>query len=363
MLLVNKSVFWNNSYRNVTCILKISDRNARFLTLAVNTRRLEGQFVQQNLKSTADRTKMNAPTTLPIEVETSRQSGVSGTRHYLNMGKSILKLYKTGIVNVWRNYKTTKLLREKYNITSLKALTQYVLDSSFSQFMKEEKNDGSGNVLLMIPSENHFSRADYQLLLRTSRDLKKLPLFVIIFAVFFETSPLLILLFPKISPGTCVLPYHSKKELKDVNMAIRELKQISGSNEEKDLFRSVHGLSDAELRLLARALFRTSFIPTNWLPRWTLKNQLLNYVDQIRADDILISRFGSVWALDDQELVLACLNRAISVEGKSNNQLRADLFLFITNFHQAKYDSGFFFHDIRTSEACSTELLANAMVE
>ena len=214
MLLVNKSVFWNNSYRNVTCILKISDRNARFLTLAVNTRRLEGQFVQQNLKSTADRTKMNAPTTLPIEVETSRQSGVSGTRHYLNMGKSILKLYKTGIVNVWRNYKTTKLLREKYNITSLKALTQYVLDSSFSQFMKEEKNDGSGNVLLMIPSENHFSRADYQLLLRTSRDLKKLPLFVIIFAVFFETSPLLILLFPKISPGTCVLPYHSKKGAK-----------------------------------------------------------------------------------------------------------------------------------------------------
>ena len=78
-------------------------------------------------------------------------------------------------------------------------------------------------------------------------------------------------------------------------MAIRELKQISGSNEEKDCLDQYMACRDAELRLLARALFRTSFIPTNWLPRWTLKNQLLNYVDQIRADDILISRFGDVY--------------------------------------------------------------------
>jgi hypothetical protein len=64
-------------------------------------------------------------------------------------------------------------------------------------------------------------------------------------------------------------------------------------------------------------------------------------VEYIRADNALLGRFGSVWALDDHELILACLDRAITTTGKASEQLRAELLSWIAEFDGLNYDCGY----------------------
>ncbi|CAN6611112.1 hypothetical protein TRVA0_004S03620 [Trichomonascus vanleenenianus] len=292
---------------------------------------------------------VNAPTTLPIAVETTRDPNVPALKHLVGLGKSFVKLYKQGIVNVWKNYRFSLQYRKQNQVPHVSALTQKILDDSFGHSLEHEGK-------AVQPTWNHITRAEYQTLLRTERDFKKLPLFAAVFAVFFEMTPVLVMLFPRITPGTCTLPFQRKRDLARANANIALLKQLHADASPKRFSTSVHRLTETELQGLAKALFPHSALPLSLYPRRALEHKVQRHIDEVRADDVLLGRFGSVWTLEEEELRLACLNRAICTADKTVAQMRADLFLWITNMAQGRYDAGFYLYPLNTTKHQAAEI-------
>ncbi|KAA8899198.1 hypothetical protein TRICI_006367 [Trichomonascus ciferrii] len=329
-------------------ILQFQGLRRAFSSLPVNLENLtEHAAVRQHIVSQRDESKINAPTTLPGDVDTTRQEGVSTARHYMNMGKSLVKLYKSGIVNVWRNNWKVRSLQQQYNFKNVNALTRHILDTSFAQSIEKDKEP-------VTPTPAHITRSDYQMILRTNMDFKKLPLFAVIFAVFFEMTPLLVMVFPRITPTTCSLPYQISKDHENANRNIDLLKLLRDETTNNS---TVHQLGHVELQTLAKVLFHSQMLPVSLYPRKMLEQKVQNHIDRVRADNILLSRFGSVWALDKKELVSACLARAIPTKDRTETQMRADLLLWISNLHEGNFDAGFFFFPIQTSQKQAEKIL------
>lgn len=313
----------------------------------------ESWACQWHLQSAKNRTNIpleaiNAPTTLPIDVDTTRNPSVSTFRHYLNLGKGFVRLYKSGIANVWRDRRNRKELMAKYKISNSHALTQYILDRSFAQSIERSK-DGDPRPEPAVPQEDHITRSEYQLILRNGPDFLKLPFFAVIFAIFFETTPLLVLLFPRITPSTCVLPYQTKKDIARANSAIKDLEKFRKEEPSlQDLAASVHRLSKDELHALGNVFLYNRLVPAKLVPASILRNLITRHLDRVNADNILLSRFGSVWTLNDDEVVRACIARAIPTVNKTQTQMRADLLLWMSNYMQGRYDAGFYFHQLST---------------
>lgn len=319
-----------------------------FSSLPVNLENFsEHAAVRQHLVAPRDESKINAPTTLPGDVDTIRQPDVSTARHYMNLGKSLVKLYKSGIVNVWKNNWKVRELQKEYNFKNINALTRHILDTSFAQSIENDKEPVS-------PTPKHLTRSDYQMVLRTNMDFKKLPLFAVIFGVFFEMTPLLVMVFPRITPTTCSLPYQISKDHESANRNIGVLQLLRDETTNNS---SVHQLGQVELQTLAKVLFHSEMLPVSLYPRKMLEQKVQNHIDRVRADNILLSRFGSVWALDKKELVSACLSRAITTKDRTEVQMRADLLLWVSNFHEGNFDAGFFFFPIQTTQEQAKQVL------
>jgi hypothetical protein len=124
------------------------------------------------------------------------------------LGKGYLTFYKTGLKNVWLNYKELRKIRARIGQQSLEDVVKYGLRS------------GSGR------QEDQYkpvlTRQDYQLALRTQRDVRKLAPFALILLVCGEFTPLIILaLGSAVVPGTCRIP---QQELKDIGADLARLR-------------------------------------------------------------------------------------------------------------------------------------------
>lgn len=110
--------------------------------------------------------------------------------YYYRLGRAYLSFYKTGLKNVWHNYKGAReiRLRIKRNTGGLKQKHIY-----------------------QAVQDQVLSRRDYQLLLRSNHDITKLAPFMLIFAVCGEFTPIVVPLFgARVVPGTCILPKQAK---------------------------------------------------------------------------------------------------------------------------------------------------------
>lgn len=283
---------------------------------------------------------MNCFSTRPVALPVV-DSSQSWFKRVTATGKGYVNLYKTGIKNVWKNQKECRELKKSWNFKNIKELSQYVVDNAFAQD-SSKLIDGEARDLLK-PAPNHITRAQYMLLLRTKRDILKLPFFAVIFAVFFETTPLLVLLFPRLTPVTCYTPSAIKNQTESREKHIKKFKTLetSGSSESKRYAaRSVFELSRNELNALA------IFTEKLWLPPlfYTQKHLQMvinSYLVEIRCDNILLGRFGGVQQLDDYETAGACLARGISIENKAPAEQKKCLENWITSFTENRYDAGF----------------------
>lgn len=335
-----------------------------------------------------ENTRLNALTTLPYSVQIPpKDPSVSAFKRLTAIGKEYVKLYKNGILNVWKNHRESTAILKKLSAKNTEELIQSVLEkssierivrniesaSSASSASSSSSNDSvSGSkdmaatektVEIQIPSDGNLTRSQYQLLLRTPVDFYKLPLFSLIFAIFFETTPLLVLAVPHIVPSTCLLPRQQASAIVSNNRKILALKELykdpdTTGNVTKYLSRSVYYLSDDELKAVAKAVnLYSTLIPLSVIPRSYMENSLTAYIEKIRCDDILIGYYGGVWGLSPVELVRACQARAISTEGISDQELRLNLFFWITNFSQGKFDAGFFLFPVSNSASSFTDIV------
>ena len=111
-------------------------------------------------------------------------------KYYFRVGKAYALFYKTGLKAIWTNYKLARALPDQIFSSGQAKLHQAVLDGL-------------------------LSRGDFQLIRRTRRDIKKVPLFALIWLICGEFTPLVVFFFIGAVPPTLWIPKQVRKARED----------------------------------------------------------------------------------------------------------------------------------------------------
>ncbi|KIW20045.1 hypothetical protein PV08_00620 [Exophiala spinifera] len=116
------------------------------------------------------------------------------------VGKAYLQFYKTGLKNIWRNYKELRAIRARLGTDKLEDLIKYGRPRTLTEGRgPRSRQEGVKATNDQIPP---LTRREYQLALRTRHDLFKLVPFSLILAICGEFTPLVIL-----ATGSAVVPF------------------------------------------------------------------------------------------------------------------------------------------------------------
>ncbi|KAI2603304.1 uncharacterized protein GGS25DRAFT_510867 [Hypoxylon fragiforme] len=237
------------------------------------------------------------PLDLPV-----REPSVSLIKHLFRLGKAYTTFYKSGIVAIYTNYRLLTATRHK---------------------------DPTPASAIHIEAVGYPTRADALLYHRVIHDIKRLPIFGILLIICGELTPLIVLLFPRLTPYTCRIPkqIESMRASADARRAASLAQLRSKLDSLKDGTAAAkeieESLSNAHI---CRSLGLTS-------PAWdklhlrspftgTKARKMVQY---LVGDDTALRINGGVDPLVDEEVVLACEERGISVLHQPIDQLRTQL--------------------------------------
>lgn len=257
----------------------------------------------------------------------SRQPDEPFYKYIWKAGRAYLAFYKAGVSNVRQTHKLARSLRSKA-----------------SKHHSQDKTEV-------------LTRAEWQVIRRSRQNMIRLPAFAVIFLVFGEWTPLLVLYMTPLVPEACRIPNQVKKELTklenkrkdrlhraglDAMRLISQDRKIASSPTALQNASSVNAIFGAEalqnlnpLQMSYYELFLASAQydchsrifdifritpPKFWLQRGVRKR-----FTYLRKDDELISRDGGVRALEKQEVEKACTERGIDVLNKREDELRKAL--------------------------------------
>ena len=161
----------------------------------------------------------------------------------------------------------------------------------------------------------NLTREQFQLYKRTPNDYYKIPLFALVCLIFEELTPVLCYMIPEITPSTCILP-NILPRVWNPN-AIGKMKSLNQNLDENSMIdlslKTSYNLDIEHVRLLSQSLRLVSrYIPPQFYPDGYLRDKLQDYYNYIVIDNFYLSGLngdGNMWNLNDQELVLACLER------------------------------------------------------
>lgn len=215
---------------------------------------------------------------IPISVQLS---------YFYRLGKSYVSFYKTGLKNIWFNYKEYRKIKQRLGSYSLNDVVKY-----------------SGK-----HGRPTISRREYQLCLRTRHDIKKLIPFGLILLVCGEFTPLVVLaLGSAVVPSTCRIP---RQVAKDQVNAVKRLNKLN------DFLNATKDGSDRSLAdLEAAAGYVWGLVPSPRplpLVHSLLRPRVKRHAEELMCDAILVRREGGVGRLEGPELLQfaqqACLTR------------------------------------------------------
>ena len=291
---------------------------------------------------------MNATKTLPIVIQTKQEifnqvvqsnpekQGVSlKFKQFIAYGKAIINFYKSGIKNVWQNQSILKNLKQDFYLThfspsgqeikiripSFKKLTEEMSQRIYMNKVESEtlekmtKGDIKRSNDMKTHSIFNLTREQFQLYKRTPNDYYKIPLFALVCLIFEELTPVLCYMIPEITPSTCILP-NILPRVWNPN-AIGKMKSLNQNLDENSMIdlslKTSYNLDIEHVRLLSQSLRLVSrYIPPQFYPDGYLRDKLQDYYNYIVIDNFYLSGLngdGNMWNLNDQELVLACLER------------------------------------------------------
>ncbi|KAL8834175.1 MAG: hypothetical protein Q9170_003876 [Blastenia crenularia] len=252
---------------------------------------------------------LNPPaTTLPPPlVLPTREPNITGTRKltfYYRTGKAYLSFYKAGVKAIYQNYQILRKLRPR--IPRGKSLEQALRDGA-------------------------LSRAEYQLIRRTRRDVSRIPLFGLVLAICGEFTPLVVVFMGLNGavPTTCHIPRQidgAREKLEARRQ--KSFREGTITNHEVENMDNVQRTPRPVLVHVGRSLGlysslwdRIGLTPTVLLP-WRIRKAL----DRIDVDDFAIERDGGVERLSDEEVKLAAVERGLDVVGKPTGDIRSTVF-------------------------------------
>ncbi|CAG8161350.1 unnamed protein product [Penicillium olsonii] len=148
------------------------------------------------------KTDLNAPiSTLPIDLVTPPPIAPSAAladklKRYVEFGRTYLTFYKTGLKNVYRNYRASLPLRAQLGLPAYLPVSP-PRESNASQQSKYSQ----------------LGRGQFQLVCRSARDVRRMIPFTLILIVCGEFTPLIVPIFGSaITPATCRVPSQVEKE-------------------------------------------------------------------------------------------------------------------------------------------------------
>ena len=282
--------------------------------------------------------------TYPPELSVpERKEGQNYASYLFSCGKAYIAFYKSGISNTRQTIKHAKELRKK-----LAALGHGVSQDA--------------------PGAGVLTRAEWQVLRRSKRDLIRLPIMGFLILALGEWLPVVVIYLTPVIPEACRIPKQVDRVLKKKETARKERLQTIGTHAlrlqsldrkpqtDGDAIRlaaAAEGLLKPEtkvgkqggipmadaivppdaavdlnlfhlLLLSARldchphVLDKLSLTP----PKQLLQRSIAKKLAYLTQDDELIRRDGGVPALNKQELLRACVDRGIDVLGKSEAEQR-----------------------------------------
>ena len=261
--------------------------------------------------------KVNGPaSTLPAPLDLPpRQPSQSYFPSYLfSLGKAYASFYKTGVKNIYTNFQSSRPLQRSLD-------TQY-----------------RGSLAAAI-SANALSRSDFQLLHRNWHDIKRVPMFGLVFLICGEFTPLVVIALSNVVPWTCRIP----KQIESDRRKLEERRSISFRNltMEPPTRSGTEQLRRQQLIHISWSLGLSSRI-WDWLggqypglPTGILKGKVRRRVQYLEMDDKLIRECGGVREMEEQEVRMACVERGINVQGRSEGGVRTDLGAWLKSAEKA----------------------------
>ncbi|KAH7382865.1 hypothetical protein BKA64DRAFT_697454 [Cadophora sp. MPI-SDFR-AT-0126] len=263
--------------------------------------------------------RINGPlTTLPAPLQTpTRQPSQSLPGYLFALGKSYVAFYKTGIKNIYTNYKASQPL-------------QSTIDKKHSSSLSAAVKAGA------------LDRSDFQLLARNWHDVKRVPMFALVLLICGEFTPLVVIALTSIVPWTCRIP----KQIQSDRAKLEERRRISFRNLTTKMPEKggVEALNRMQLLHISWSLGLSS---SAWdylggqlpgLPTSVLRRKVQRRVEYLEMDDKLIERAGDVKDMDVEEVKMALVERGVDVLGKEAKGLKGELGAWLKSREKASVE-------------------------
>lgn len=252
----------------------------------------------------------------------ARDPAASTFSHLFATGKAYLTFYKTGFKQIYIN-------------------TRLVWSLGSASGLPPDTPGAPGQHTAEPPTLRPAAttRSAELLKRRWRHDIRRLPLFALMFVVCGEFTPLVVLALPGVVPLTCRIPRQIEKLRKATearraasSARIRDkIQRISGSSSSSSSPDDGPALSRAELT--AHAARSLGLISPMWdrlpLPDGAVallaSRRVRAYLAYLDRDGHLLSQAGGVPALEDDEVALACEDRGLPVVDRPPAELREEL--------------------------------------
>ncbi len=254
------------------------------------------------------RSKVNGPvSTLPAALNSpERQPGQSFFPSYaFALGKSYLTFYKNGLKAIYTNFMACRPIQAK-------------LDTKYNGSLAKAIEDG------------FLDRSSFQLLVRSWFDVKRIPIFALVFLVCGEFTPLVVIALTSVVPYTCRIP----KQIESDRKTLEERRAISFRNLTAVVPKNNVGVDELVRMQLLHISWSLGLSSSAWdwlggrlpgLPTPFLRRKVRRRMQYLEWDDKLIKRDGGVEGMDTEEIRMALVQRGVDVLHKSDTQLRAAL--------------------------------------
>ncbi|KAJ5162411.1 hypothetical protein N7492_007803 [Penicillium capsulatum] len=270
---------------------------------------------------------INAPTsTLPAEIDRPQPADPTAStpdklKRVVAIGRAYLTFYKTGLKNVFRNYRASLPLRAQLGLPAYLPLSP------------PRQTSAASTAALSALQPAGLGRGQYQLVRRAARDVRRMIPFTLILMVCGEFTPLIIPVFGSaITPATCRVPRqitkdrdaHEKRKFAALRAHLHALRSTASAAELRlggTLEHVLIELADprwaesADVHAVLRACAVFDLVKSHdrflgaALASVVYRPRLRRYLEYLAIDDGLIRAGGGVAAMSAAEVRIACDER------------------------------------------------------
>ncbi|KAL2862947.1 uncharacterized protein BJX67DRAFT_276286 [Aspergillus lucknowensis] len=252
-------------------------------------------------------------------------------KYYIAVGRAYVSFYKTGLKNVYHNYRASLPIRRSLGIPSYLPTSpppNLFYAKSKSKSPKSDSNSKSTEKALLEATRT--TRSTFQLLHRAAHDVRRMIPFTLILIICGELSPFVLLaLGSAVTPYTCRFPRQLEKYRRQGIVRKRAALSAHSAAASGSITHPGFG-SDEEMQVLARFVRRDwiarasgeeilracaalglakTHVRPGWMGGLLYRRRLKAYAEYLALDDELMRKGGGVSALEGAEITVAVEER------------------------------------------------------